>query len=169
MGTQVDYLASLTSIAERYNHLSRQQIFEKFTNEFERFEAFLRQHYAYDVFNEDDLISVFCDTLLRLLYQMTDVTSKHDENIVRRKDEEYGGSWQKRGGQGAFMMLCRKYDRIVHQVSLCENDFVKATSRDDRDEGIADDFSDLRCYLLLVASYRLSHNLKKYVRDEVHF
>lgn len=35
---------------------------------------------------------------------------------LTRKDREYGGSWKKRGGVGAFMMMARKWDRLEHQV-----------------------------------------------------
>lgn len=89
---------------------------------------------------------------------------------LREKQEEYGNSWMKRGGIGAFMMLARKWDRIEKQVerNLPEefpkvgptrpivNSFVPAydifahLEADERPEGLADDIKDLRRYLLLV-------------------
>ena len=33
-----------------------------------------------------------------------------------KKEQHYAGSWQKRGGPGAFMMLARKWDRIESQA-----------------------------------------------------
>lgn len=73
-----------------------------------------------------------------------------DARILLCKDAEYGSSWKKRGGVGAFMMLARKWDRIEKQVDGWGHDLVKALERDTRDEGLGDDIGDLRRYLLLV-------------------
>lgn len=93
-----------------------------------------------------------------------------DCDTLRRKDAEYGGSWLKRGGVGAFMMLCRKWDRLETALnpdavagdkreaplSVALNapipayDILEAGVQDQRDEGILDDIGDLRRYLLLV-------------------
>jgi hypothetical protein len=74
-------------------------------------------------------------------------------------EANYGDSWKKRGGIGAFMMLARKWDRIENQVSPRRRnknyptyDIFQALTTDDRDEGILDDVRDLRRYLLLVES-----------------
>lgn len=93
-----------------------------------------------------------------------------DARILREKDKEYGGSWLKRGGVGAFMMLARKVDRIEQAVdptkvpgdqreapisascgkSVAAYDIIEAAIADGREEGILDDIGDLRRYLLLV-------------------
>lgn len=41
-----------------------------------------------------------------------------EEDIAQlnQKEREYGASWKKRGGVGAFMMLARKWDRLENQV-----------------------------------------------------
>ena len=74
-----------------------------------------------------------------------------DYKEVVSKDHEYGASWKKRGGCGAYMMLARKWDRIEEQVEH-RSDFnvFAAIEQDDRPEGILDDIRDLRRYLLLV-------------------
>ena len=93
-----------------------------------------------------------------------------DVSILKHKDAEYGGSWCKRGGVGAFMMLCRKWDRLEtalnpHAVAgdlreapisvtigkpIPAYDILEAGEQDSREEGILDDIGDLRRYLLLV-------------------
>lgn len=69
---------------------------------------------------------------------------------LQRKDAEYGGSWKRRGGVGAFMMLARKWDRLEQQVTQHGYDVFAAAEADARDEGVLDDIRDLRRYLLLV-------------------
>lgn len=79
-----------------------------------------------------------------------DQVAKSDAAGIKEKDAAYGGSWKKRGGVGAFMMLARKWDRI--ELAVQENDwdvFVTITN-DHREETIFDDIRDLRRYLNLV-------------------
>lgn len=86
-----------------------------------------------------------------------------DERVLRKKDVEYGGSWLKRGGVGAFMMLCRKWDRLETQLSRSDAPFCMDGGRspskydifehveaDPRAESVLDDIRDLRRYLGLV-------------------
>lgn len=63
---------------------------------------------------------------------------------------DYGDSWKKRGGVGAFMMLARKWDRLELAVSAKGYDIFEAIASDGRPEGVIDDVRDLRRYLLLV-------------------
>lgn len=74
----------------------------------------------------------------------------NDVASLREKDAEYGGSWKKRGGVGAVMMLLRKADRIEVQAKKHGWDIFAAYEADMREEGILDDIRDLRRYLLLV-------------------
>lgn len=76
--------------------------------------------------------------------------SATDVASVKAKDAEYGGSWKKRGGVGAFMMLARKWDRLEQQVAVKGWDVFAAVEEDRREEGVIDDLRDLRRYLLLV-------------------
>lgn len=73
-----------------------------------------------------------------------------DGRVLFQKEKSYGGSWKKRGGIGAFMMLARKWDRIEQQVQEHGYDVFKAIQNDSADEGILDDIRDLRRYLFLV-------------------
>ncbi len=75
-----------------------------------------------------------------------------DVDNLYAKYKEYGDSWKRRGGIGAFMMLCRKWDRL--EAIVCRKiygyDIFKVLATDTRNEGIIDDIRDLRAYLLLV-------------------
>ncbi len=75
----------------------------------------------------------------------------------------YGESWCKRGGVGAFMMLARKWDRLEKAlesgvvptddgdtVEFDKWDILTAAEYDGRPEGIVDDIRDLRRYLTLI-------------------
>ncbi len=73
-----------------------------------------------------------------------------DLEQLRIKDRQYAGSWQKRGGIGAFMMAARKWDRLEEQVKKHGYDIFVAAADDPRPEGIRDDIGDLRRYLLLI-------------------
>lgn len=70
------------------------------------------------------------------------------------KGREYGDSWKRRGGIGAFMMLARKWDRIENLLSQPREhhdryDILQAMIASDS-SGVADDVGDLRRYLFLV-------------------
>lgn len=74
-------------------------------------------------------------------------------SIVSLKDVQYGSSWKKRGGVGAFMMLARKWDRMenaLQQNHTHQWDVIEVALNDLRDEGVLDDINDLIGYLLLV-------------------
>jgi hypothetical protein len=43
--------------------------------------------------------------------------AEEDLRFVDVKDRQYGGSWKRRGGVGAFMMLARKWDRLENELS----------------------------------------------------
>jgi hypothetical protein len=73
-----------------------------------------------------------------------------DVETLIAKDLDYGSSWKKRGGIGAFMMLARKWDRLEKAVEAHGWDVFAAARGDERVEGIRDDLADLRRYLLLV-------------------
>jgi hypothetical protein len=93
-----------------------------------------------------------------------------DVKTLVKKDAEYGSSWKKRGGIGAFMMLARKWDRLETQMTIPTyapaepNDKPPAISEYDifnrieseregaNSESILETVRDLRRYLLLVES-----------------
>jgi hypothetical protein len=72
-----------------------------------------------------------------------------DFEYIIAKDQEYGASWLKRGGVGAFMMLARKWDRFAPMVQKFNRDPI-AMLHAKRDR--IDDVQDLRRYLALVAA-----------------
>jgi hypothetical protein len=65
-----------------------------------------------------------------------------------KKEEHYAGSWQKRGGIGAFMMMCRKWDRI--EKIAAENGYNIFKVLEDNDADTIDDVDDLIGYLLMI-------------------
>ena len=77
------------------------------------------------------------------------ITTKIVETLYE-KERTYRGSWQRRGGAGAFMMLARKWDRIEAQSKAQGYDIFKAVEVDGGKEGVIDDIDDLIGYLLLV-------------------
>lgn len=84
--------------------------------------------------------------------------AKSDADSLRRSERNYGDSWKRRGGIGAFMMLARKWDRIENAMkgpTICGDtpdsyDIFNRIRLDTRAEGLIDDIRDLRRYLLLV-------------------
>lgn len=92
--------------------------------------------------------------------------SKEDVATLVVKDAEYGSSWKKRGGVGAFMMLARKWDRLETQMTVDVKDaenpqwhlnYYDIFERIDRvepkdGESVLETIRDLRRYLLLVES-----------------
>ena len=67
------------------------------------------------------------------------------------KEAAYGGSWQKRGGQGAYMMTCRKTDRIEIIAKRNGYDIFEAIRNNDGD--VVDDIKDLITYYMLILSH----------------
>ncbi len=88
-------------------------------------------------------------------------------SFVNDKDIQYGSSWRKRGGPGAFFVIARKWDRIeqaceTEEFSLhrrlpgelaTKYDIFDRFSADDRSETILDDCLDLVGYLLILIEH----------------
>lgn len=83
-----------------------------------------------------------------------------DLEIIAKKDAEYGGSWKKRGGQNAFFMMARKWDRLEEQLKKHHFDIFEAGRLDCREEGVVDDIGDLRRYLILIES-EITHLVRR--------
>lgn len=75
---------------------------------------------------------------------------ENDRELVELKEGQYQGSWKKRGGCGAFMVLARKWDRLEAYLEGRGWDIFGAALDDEREEGLRSDIQDLRCYLALV-------------------
>ncbi|HAM40069.1 MAG TPA: hypothetical protein DCP69_01685 [Candidatus Omnitrophica bacterium] len=97
--------------------------------------------------SEDREVAVHLDTRYRALLP---AIAGDDVSVLSIKDAEYGASWKRRGGAGAFMMLARKWDRLEEAVQRASYDVFAAALSDGREEGVLDDIADLRRYLLLV-------------------
>jgi hypothetical protein len=102
-------------------------------------------------------LRTICAAMASWLYVIPGATAEGDANMLRIKDAEYGGSWQKRGGPGAFFAACRKWDRYEQSVAK-HGSLENALAADKREEGILDDVGDLRRYLVLWEAWRLEHD-----------
>jgi hypothetical protein len=96
-----------------------------------------------------------------------DAVAAFDVAEIKRKDADYGGSWKKRGGIGAFMNLVRKWDRLDEQVSRPERGGMQGIKYDifahiDRDvsaESVLDSLRDLRRYCMLVEAEMIARGV----------
>jgi hypothetical protein len=100
---------------------------------------------------------------------------------LKEKERTYGGSWKKRGGVGAFMMLARKWDRLEN---LLQNPLGKTETSlsgrnmttfgapydifqeiqlnpDGKDGSALAEIRDLRRYLLLVEAEMVARGVVK--------
>jgi hypothetical protein len=92
------------------------------------------------------------DTSLDHMTYLTHV-NRSDRLVLKHKEATYGGSWKKRGGVGAFMMMARKWDRLENIVAhLHHYDVFDAilTHPHGNDGTVLAEVRDLRRYLLLV-------------------
>lgn len=78
---------------------------------------------------------------------------------LRHKEATYQGSWKKRGGTGAFMMLARKWDRIEAMAQQCTEGggrwdifglIFSQRGQVGEDGTVLAEIRDLRRYLMLV-------------------
>lgn len=83
-------------------------------------------------------------------------------DLLLKKDAEYGGSWQRRGGVGAYMMLVRKSDRMEQQVLKYGYDIFKACQSADltTTENLVDTLKDQVGYGLLILAELKSRGVK---------
>ncbi len=75
---------------------------------------------------------------------------------VSDKDTQYGSSWRKRGGAGAYFVIARKWDRIEQACETLKStkyDIFNVFATDDRRETILDDCLDLVGYLLILIEH----------------
>lgn len=151
-----EYMTKLRSVIfETANPTGLDDIGNQLKERWQSFESTMR-NYSYDVFVSVPVMAMV-DQWARvtgaLLYQVPGAYPNEDCETLERKDKDYGGSWCRRGGIGAFMMAARKWDRIETQLLHCAGSLEKCMTIDRRAEGIADDIADLRCYLMLWRAY----------------
>lgn len=73
----------------------------------------------------------------------------NDAKILVQADQQYGSSWLKRGGTGAYIVGIRKADRMEQQLAKHGGNLRLAVQHDQRPEGIINDLRDLRRYFYL--------------------
>jgi hypothetical protein len=81
-----------------------------------------------------------------------------DVRVLEHKEATYKGSWKRRGGVGAAMMLLRKSDRLEEILKAANWDVfgVIQSQPDSGDDGTAlAEIRDLRRYLLLIEAEML--------------
>jgi hypothetical protein len=97
---------------------------------------------------------------------IADVTTADREGLIEAQ-RSYGDSWKKRGGVGAFMNVCRKWDRLDVMLSsdseprpqydifrAIEQEVKNGTAGEDK---VLDAVRDLRRYLVLVEAEMMRH------------
>lgn len=84
-----------------------------------------------------------------------------DVSEVLRKEATYKGSWKKRGGVGAYMMLARKWDRIESMLETNPKQYdlfdmtIGMPQGQGEDGTMLAEIRDLRRYLALVEAWFL--------------
>lgn len=79
--------------------------------------------------------------------------AKSDADRLLKKDTEYGASWKKRGGVGAYFTMIRKVDRLNTQLPHAKHgyDILAALNEPTMgEESLLDTIRDLRGYLILI-------------------
>lgn len=79
-------------------------------------------------------------------------------DLVLKKDEEYGASWKKHGGQGAFFAAWRKMDRLEVQMKRHGYDVFAALRDSTSSEDLRDTVKDAIGYMLLWLSENRAHS-----------
>lgn len=97
-----------------------------------------------------------------------------DVRHLEEKERSYGGSWKKRGGVGAFMMLARKWDRLETMLGTNDDsginpnqpkqkydifEHIEVTSGSGDDGMPLAEVRDLRRYLLLVEAEMMARGV----------
>lgn len=74
----------------------------------------------------------------------------NDITTAYNKDQEYGASWKKRGGPGAYLTMTRKMDRLEEMAKRKNWDIFEALRDKNSSESLIDTIRDLRVYLALI-------------------
>ena len=85
-----------------------------------------------------------------------------DAQHLLAKEASYQGSWKKRGGIGAFMMLARKWDRLENYA---EGESYDIFSRNIDHHALMEELGDLRRYLILVEDHLRVRLLRELAAD----
>lgn len=79
--------------------------------------------------------------------------------MCRKKDAEYGASWCKRGGVGAFFTIWRKADRLEEQLRMRGFNMLDVTDDPNSTESLDETIRDFANYLYLVLEKRKAARL----------
>lgn len=93
------------------------------------------------------------------------VVANEDVKHLELKEQTYKGSWKRRGGVGAFMMLARKWDRIEGFMETNLNyDIFRGIENNPsgKDGTVIAEIRDLRRYLLLVEAEMVARGVLAY-------
>ena len=87
-----------------------------------------------------------------------------DMRELRRKEETYKGSWKKRGGVGAFMMMARKWDRLEIILSDKNTRYdvfekIMYEGGGGEDGSVLAEIRDLRRYLILIEAEMMARDI----------
>jgi hypothetical protein len=110
-----------------------------------------------------------------------DAVAAEDMRELKRKEQTYRGSWKRRGGVGAFMMLARKWDRLEGIVSALgrfgggDRDahpydvfkWIEGQRGDGSDGMLLAEVRDLRRYLILVEAEMMARGVVPQPRNEL--
>jgi hypothetical protein len=75
-------------------------------------------------------------------------------DLAESKDREYGASWCKRGGIGAWFTTVRKFDRLVTQLKQKGNDIWNVSEPVSSTESLEETIKDGINYLMLILEKR---------------
>lgn len=98
--------------------------------------------------------------------QFLNVIAHDDVCQLEIKERIYKGSWKKRGGVGAAMMLLRKVDRLENMLQEAEYDIFKVIGHEvsGADGTALAEVRDLRRYLMLVESEVMARHPEEFPR-----
>lgn len=74
--------------------------------------------------------------------------------LAKRKDGEYGASWCKRGGIGAWFTSCRKFDRLITQIGHKDMNIWDVSDDINSTEALEETLVDGVNYMLLIIEKR---------------
>lgn len=76
--------------------------------------------------------------------------------LCRKKDAEYGASWCRRGGVGAFFTVWRKADRLEEQLKKVDFNLFDVSDDPNSTESLDETIRDFANYLYLALEKRKS-------------
>lgn len=88
-----------------------------------------------------------------ILHRVIEDIHTTDQTSLIKSGEAYGDSWCARGGPGAWMVSCRKFDRLETQLKKVDWNIFRLLLENDDPDGPLDDIEDLTRYLILIRCF----------------